>query len=222
MAARPVFDEELKELRLDLSRMGELVKDAIDGSLEAVTQHDIAKAMVVARNDVAINDMERDIEQLCLRLLLCETPVATDLRLVTAALKMITDLERIGDQAGEICEIATTLPKGADLGRFPALSAMAAKAKDQVDAVIDSFTTRDLTKVRECIDGDEVINFLFEEVKDEIVAHIVEHQGDESYVFDVMMIAKYLERVGDHVVNIAEWVEYAITGIHKGNTIHVQ
>lgn len=220
MAARPIFDEELHRLGSEMVEMGELVKEAIEGSFEAIRQTSPTKAYLVASNDSLINDKERTIESLCLRLLLREQPVATDLRTVTAALKMITDLERIGDQAAEICEIATTLPEGADLSAFPALAAMARKAYDQVNDVIDSYVRLDLTKAEACIEQDAVINDLFDDTKRDITRHIVEHQDDEGYVLDVLMIAKYLERIGDHVVNIAEWVVYAINGTHKGITVY--
>lgn len=220
MAARPIFDEELHRLKADMVEMGELVKEAIEGSFEAVQQANPTKAYLVASNDTLINDKERTIEALCLQMLLREQPVATDLRTVTASLKMITDLERIGDQAGEICEIAISLPEGADLSSFAALSAMAKKAYDQVNDVVDAYVSLDLKKAQACMAGDEVIDSLFEETKRDITRHIIEHQDDETYVLDVMMIAKYLERIGDHVVNIAEWVEYAITGTHKGTAVY--
>ena len=218
--ARPIFDEELHRLRSEMVAMGDLIKDAIEGSFEAVQQTSATKAYLVAKNDQLIDDKERDIEALCLRLLLREQPVATDLRSVTAALKMVTDLERIGDQAAEICEIATTLPEGADLSSFPSLPAMAKKAQDQVNDVIDAYVKLDLEKVRICMTQDEAINELFEESKRDITRHILEHQNDGGYVLDVLLIAKYLERIGDHVINIAEWVEYAITGTHKGTAVY--
>lgn len=219
MAARPIFDEELHTLKAQMIGMSELVKDAIEGSFEAVQQANTTKALLVAQNDSLINEKERTIERLCLRLLLREQPVASDLRAVTAALKMITDLERIGDQAAEICEIATDLPEGLDLSCYSSLSPMAKKAHDQVNDVIDAYVQLDLDKARACIDQDEVIDDLFEDLKRDIAQHIVQHSSDEASALDILMIGKYLERIGDHVVNIAEWVEYAITGNHKGMTI---
>ena len=133
MAARPIFDDELYTLKAQMAAMGELVKEAIEGSFDAVQQTNPTKAMLVAQNDSLINEKEREIERLCLRLLLREQPVATDLRTVTSALKMITDLERIGDQAAEICEIATGLPEGLDLSKFSALADMANNAQSQVN-----------------------------------------------------------------------------------------
>lgn len=216
MAARPAFDEDLHRLNSELVEMGELVKEAIEGSFEAVRQGNVTKAYLVAQNDSLINDKERTIENLCFRLLLREQPVATDMRNVTAALKMITDLERIGDQASDICEITTTLPEGTDLSKFQALSAMAESAYQQVSDVVDAYVSLDLEKAHACMEKEANIDDLFEATKKDILNHIIEHRSDETYVLDVLMIAKYLERIGDHVVNIAEWVEYAITGVHKG------
>ncbi|HJI81294.1 MAG TPA: phosphate signaling complex protein PhoU [Eggerthellaceae bacterium] len=219
MAARPIFDEELHSLNSQMTEMGELVKEAIEGSFDAVAQTNPQKAIAVAKNDSYINEKERDIERLCLRLLLREQPVATDLRTVTSALKMITDFERIGDQAAEICEIATGLPQGLDLSQFSSLSVMAKKVVDQVNLVVDAYLNLDIEKTQVVVSGDKEINALFDDLKRDITAHIVNHVPDENSALDVLMIGKYLERIGDHVVNIAEWVEYAITGNHKGMTI---
>lgn len=219
MAARPIFDEELHSLNSQMTEMGELVKEAIEGSFDAVAQTNPQKAIAVAKNDSYINEKERDIERLCLRLLLREQPVATDLRTVTSALKMITDFERIGDQAAEICEIATGLPQGLDLSQFSSLSVMAKKTVDQVNLVVDAYLNLDIEKTQVVVSGDKEINALFDDLKRDITAHIVNHVPDENSALDVLMIGKYLERIGDHVVNIAEWVEYAITGNHKGMTI---
>lgn len=217
--ARPIFDEELHQLRSDVIEMAEFAKEAIEGSFDAVRQVSATKAYLVASNDSLIDGKEREIESLCLRLLLREQPVASDLRSVTAALKLITDLERIGDQAAEICEIATTLSEDADLSLFPMLAAMAQADYDQLDSAIQSYVDLDLDKAQLCIEGDKEVNALFEEAKWSITRHIIEHEPDETYVLDVLMIAKYLERIGDHAVNIAEWAEYAITGNHKGVNI---
>lgn len=219
MAARPIFDEELHSLNSQMTEMGELVKEAIEGSFDAVAQTNPQKAIAVAKNDSYINEKERDIERLCLRLLLREQPVATDLRTVTSALKMITDFERIGDQAAEICEIATGLPQGLDLSQFSSLSVMAKKVVNQVNLVVDAYLNLDIEKTQVVVSGDKEINALFDDLKRDITAHIVNHVPDENSALDVLMIGKYLERIGDHVVNIAEWVEYAITGNHKGMTI---
>lgn len=219
MAARPIFDEELHSLNSQMTEMGELVKQAIEGSFDAVAQTNPQKAIAVAKNDSYINEKERDIERLCLRLLLREQPVATDLRTVTSALKMITDFERIGDQAAEICEIATGLPQGLDLSQFSSLSVMAKKVVDQVNLVVDAYLNLDIEKTQVVVSSDKEINALFDDLKRDITAHIVNHVPDENSALDVLMIGKYLERIGDHVVNIAEWVEYAITGNHKGMTI---
>ena len=205
--ARPIFDEELHQLRSDVIEMAEFAKEAIEGSFDAVRQVSATKAYLVASNDSLIDGKEREIESLCLRLLLCEQPVASDLRSV------------IGDQAAEICEIATALSKDADLSLFPMLGAMAQADYDQLDSAIQAYVDFDLDKAQSCIEGGKEVNALFEEAKRSITRHIIEHEPDETYALDVLMIAKYLERIGDHAVNIAEWAEYAITGNHKGVNI---
>ena len=163
MAPRPIFDEELHSLNSQMTEMGELVKQAIEGSFDAVAQTNPQKAIAVAKNDSYINEKERDIERLCLRLLLREQPVATDLRTVTSALKMITDFERIGDQAAEICEIATGLPQGLDLSQFSSLSVMAKKVVDQVNLVVDAYLNLDIEKTQVVVSGDKEINALFDD-----------------------------------------------------------
>ncbi len=214
--ARPIFDEELHALRKDVIEMGTLVEDALSGSLEAVRAGSETRAYLIAQNDSIVDDQERAIERLCLRLLLREQPVAADLRAVTAALKMVTDLERIGDQAVEICEIALGLGGKADFTLFPSLIALAERASSQVSEAIASYVGLDLEQARACAAEDEQVDALFEETKREIMRHIIEHEPDETLALDLFMIAKYLERVGDHAVNIAEWVEYAVTGVYKG------
>lgn len=217
--ARPIFDEELHRLRSDVIEMAELVKGAIEGSFDAVQQISATKAFLIASNDSLIDSKEREIESLCLRLLLREQPVASDLRSVTAALKLVTDLERIGDQAAEICEIVETLPEGSDLSAFPILASMAQADYDQLERAVKAYVDLDLRKAQECIEGDEVVNQLYDEAKRSIAGHIIEHESDENYVLDILLIAKYLERIGDHAVSIAEWADYAITGNHKGVNI---
>lgn len=183
--ARPIFDEELHQLRSDVIEMAEFAKEAIEGSFDAVRQVNATKAYLVASNDSLIDGKEREIESLCLRLLLREQPVASDLRSVTAALKLITDLERIGDQAAEICEIATTLSEDADLSLFPMLAAMAQADYDQLDSAIQAYVDLDLGKAQLCIEGDKEVNALFEEAKRNITRHIIEHEPDETYALDV-------------------------------------
>lgn len=218
--ARPIYDEELKQLKRELVEMGILVKKAITGSFEAVSQGKVDQAQQIAANDALVNAKERTIESRCLSLILREQPVAADLRDITAALKIITDLERIGDQAAEICEITESLPHGVDLTNFSSLIDMARNVQQQVSDVVDSYVNLDIEKAKACMNRDKEINMLFDQTKADIVSHIVEHASDESSALEVVMIAKYLERIGDHVVNIAEWVEYAITGVHKGKAIY--
>ena len=220
MAARPIYDEELNRLNSELIEMADLVKNALESSFEVVTEQNVEKAARIARRDELVNEKERSIETLCMRLILREQPVASDMRMITAALKMVTDLERIGDQASEICILCATLPAGTDLSVFSTLAPLSRAVCCQLENTIDAFVAADLDKVRECMKGDETVDDLYERTKSDILAHIVEHRGDENAALDVFMIAKYLERAGDHAVNIAEWSEYALTGIHKGHAFY--
>ena len=213
---RPIFDEELHKLRKDVIEMATVVEDALSGSLDALREGNETRAYLIAQNDSIIDDQEREIERLCLRLLLREQPVATDLRAVTAALKMVTDLERIGDQAVEICDIVLSLGEREQFASFSSIVALAELASLQVGDAISAYADLDVRKAQACAAKDESVDMLFEQAKREIMRHIIEHKPDETVVLDMFMIAKYLERVGDHAVNIAEWVEYAATGMYKG------
>lgn len=214
--ARPIFDEELHTLRKEVIEMATVVEDALNGSLEALRDGNETRAYLITQNDSIVDNQEREIERLCLRLLLREQPVASDLRVVTAALKMVTDLERIGDQAVEICDIALDLGNKAELASFSSIVALAELASVQVKDAVASYVGLDLEMAQACAAKDNSVDDLFDRAKHEIMRHIIEHQPDETMALDLLMIAKYLERVGDHAVNIAEWVEYAVTGVYKG------
>lgn len=220
MSARSLFNEELHHLNREMVLMGDLVKEAIAGSFEAVATSNKEKALLVVNNDSVINDKERQIERICLGLLLREQPVARDLRHITAALKIITDLERMGDQAADISEIALRLPDNVSISISSTLIDMARRVSSQVDLAVMTYVKLDIEGAKHCMEQDDAIDVLFEKTKAEIIEEIVEHQGNEGFLLDVFMIAKYLERIGDHAVNVAEWVEYAVDGIHKGNSLY--
>ena len=215
MAARPYFDEELSRLKQGMIEMGELVKEAIDGSFEAVRSNNKTKAYLVSENDVLINKKEREIESLCISLLLREQPVATDLRQITAALKMITDMERIGDQAADIADIVKVTSLGVPDASIR-LKDMAKVTASMVTKCIDAYVKQDLKLAREVIDFDDIVDDLFDEVKDEILQGMRKGITTDVQSLDYLMIAKYYERIGDHATNIAEWVVYSINGHHKG------
>ncbi len=212
------FDEELEQLGCELIEMGAMIERAIAGAVKALLENDVAKAREIASLDDEIDHKERDIERRCLRLLLQQQPVARDLRLVSAALKMITDMERIGDQAEDIAEIVVLL------GDKPAqhidhIDEMARITIQMVSESIDAFVKKDLALVRAVITRDDAVDELFDHVKGELVRMIAQNPEEGEQAIDYVMIAKYLERIGDHATNIAEWVEFSMTGEHpsEGN-----
>ena len=208
------FDEQLALLKKELIEMGALCEEVIAKASEALTRGDVALAATVAPLDGQIDQKEHDIEALCLRLLLQQQPVARDLRKISAALKMITDMERIGDQAEDIAEIVTFL-KGRTGQNDDLLREMARSTIKMVTESVDAFVKHDIMLAEKVVAYDDVVDNYFEQVKDELIARIAENPDDGEYALDLLMIAKYFERIGDHAVNIAEWVMFSVTGVHK-------
>lgn len=207
------FDNQLAEMNNELISMGALCENAIASAVKALLEGDIKLAAAAIRIDQEIDRKEREIESMCLKLLLQQQPVASDLRLISSVLKMITDIERIGDQASDIAEIVTYL-SGA-CGRNTHIDQMAQATIKMVTDSLDAFVRRDLTLAWSVIEYDDVVDRLFDECKSDLIAEIAQNPEDGERVLDVLMIAKYLERIGDHATNIAEWVEFSITGSHK-------
>lgn len=212
---RSRFDEQLERLNTELIEMGALCEEAIDSAAHALSRRDKERIRHTLDMEAEIDRKERDIEGLCLKLLLKQQPVAKDLRLISAALKMITDMERIGDQARDIAEIIAI----ADIaGRdMEDIRRMADATGHMVTSSIDAFVRRELSLAREVIAQDDIVDGLFDTVKNELILLINEDIKNGEYAMDMLMIAKYLERIGDHAVNIAEWVEFSITGTHRGD-----
>ena len=211
---RNKFDEQLAQLNREMIEMGALCEEVIALSSKALTENDRELAAKVAPLDSEIDQKERDIENLCLRLLLQQQPVARDLRQISAALKMITDMERIGDQAEDIAEIVTFL-KGRTGQNDDLLREMARSTIKMVTESVDAFVKHDIMLAEKVVAYDDVVDNYFEQVKDELIARIAENPDDGEYALDLLMIAKYFERIGDHAVNIAEWVMFSVTGVHK-------
>ena len=211
---RNSFDEQLKELNRELIEMGSLCEQIISGAIGALLKNSEEQRRLVDSIDGSIDRKERDIEALCMRLLLRQQPVARDLRLISSALKMISDMERIGDQAADISQI-TVFMQGRSLP-IPHIEAMARRSAEMVTCSIDSFVRRDLEKARSVYRMDDAVDDLFIEIKQEIV-RLLKNNEDGELCLDYLMIAKYLERIGDHAVNVAEWVDYAITGSHDAD-----
>ena len=213
---RSRFDEQLALLNKEMIEMGALCEEVIALASKALTEADPELAKRVAPLDAEIDQKERNIESLCLKLLLQQQPVARDLRQISAALKMITDMERIGDQAADVAEIVTMLTGGHE-GELPQIQEMGAETVKMVRGAIDAFVRRDLTLAEWVIDMDDKVDGLFVAAKDALIELLRRDAGAGVLALDLLMISKYLERIGDHAVNIAEWVVFAITGVHKDN-----
>ena len=210
------FDEQLHTLNHELLEMGALIERAIRSATDALVKQDVEAALKAIAADKEVDQAERDIESLCLKLLLQQQPVARDLRLISSALKMITDMERIGDQASDIAELVIYLSKEPYIKELTHLPQMAEKAIRMVSSALDAYVRKDVALAQEVMAMDEAIDALFVTVKDELIALIRNDAAAGSQAIDLLMIAKYYERIGDHAQNIAEWVEYALTGRHKG------
>ena len=211
---RSQFDKQLAQLHRELIEMGALCEQVIALSSQALTNRDTALAEKVAPLDHEIDRKERDIENLCLRLLLQQQPVAGDLRQISAALKMITDMERIGDQALDIAETAGFMGPldEADAELFKRLAqTVVAMVTDSVDA----FVRRDSAAARAVARRDDEADEVFKTIKSAMIERLSRRPGDGEYALDLLMIAKYFERIGDHATNIAEWVIFSVTGVHK-------
>ena len=209
------FDQQLEALNQALIEMGGLIEDAIENAVEALLKKDAGLARKAIALDASVDDKERAIERLCLQLLLQQQPVARDLRTISAALKMITDLERLGDQAADISEITLHLreePYILNLHRIPQMGKTAiGMVRDSIDALI----SRDMDLAHEVIARDDQVDQLFLEVRQDLIDLIREDPAHGSQAMDLLMVAKYMERIGDHATNVAEWVLFAITGVHK-------
>lgn len=213
---RNQFDKELAVLNTELIEMGSYIETAIESAVDALIAQDTDKAEEVLQIEEEINRKEHEIESRCLRLLLQQQPVAKDLRLISSALKMITDMERIGDQACDIAEITLRIGNVGklDFEKLDHISAMAKATIHMVREAIDAFVARDIAQANSVIAYDDEVDSLFEAVRDDLIGMIRSNEIGGEQVVDLMMISKYFERIGDHAVNIAEWVVFSITGQH--------
>ena len=199
--------------------MGALCEEAIQNAVKYLTDNVESSKDACLNADRQIDKKERDIETLCIKLILQQQPVAKDLRVVSAALKMISDMERIGDQASDIVEIAPYVAKKGTIGETH-IREMAETTTKMVSESIDSFVKMNLDIASLVIEHDNVVDGLFDKVKRELIKSIAEGQSDAEELLDLFMIAKYLERIGDHAENIAEWVIYSVTGEHRKRSGH--
>ena len=215
---RSKFDEQLALLNVELIKMGSLCELAISNAVKGLLEDNRGLLKLVADTDREIDEKEREIESMCFKLLLQQQPVARDLRTISSALKMISDLERIGDQASDIAEIAGFI-EGDHTKDHTHISAMGQTASAMVTDAVKSFVNRDLSLAHSVMKDDDIVDNHFEEVKKEIVNLIRKEEAGAELSLDLLMIAKYLERIGDHAVNVAEWVEFSITGEHLSDEL---
>ena len=218
---REYYESQLAKLNTEMIQMGARCEDAISGAIQALLENNRTLAEKVDDFELEIDQYERDIERLCMRLLLLQQPVATDLRMVSSALKMISDLERIGDQASDIAELVLHLhAKSTDaVGVLEDILKMGDDVLKMVKRSIAAYVQVDLAVAAEVIAHDDVIDASFARISSEIAQYIAAHPTEAETALDLFMVTKYLERLGDHAVNVAEWVEFLKTGVHKSRKI---
>ncbi|MBQ2287635.1 MAG: phosphate signaling complex protein PhoU [Lachnospiraceae bacterium] len=207
------FDEQLFELNRELIEMGSMCEEAIAQVAKALTTGDVELAKQIKEDGSGIDQMEREIERRCMKLLLHQQPVARDLRVISAALKMITDMERIGDMAEDIAEIVVFMD-GHTMDSMEIVLDMALETSKMVNASIEAFVKKDIVLAKEVLVQDDVVDDYFLRIKNDIISLISENANAGGFALDLLMISKYFERIGDHATNIAEWVIYSVTGTH--------
>ncbi len=211
---RDLYIKQLETLNNELIKMGNLIEQAIEMAVTALVQRDTDLAMRAIDFDNEVDSQEQEIESLSMKLLLRQQPVAGDLRLISSALKMVTDMERIGDHAADISEITIMMANQERIRKLKHIEQMAKETTVMVVKSIEAFVDRDVEKAKWVIEDDDVIDNLFDSVKKELIALIAQNTENGEQAADLLMIAKYFERIGDHATNIAEWVIFAVTGEH--------
>ena len=211
---RDVFQEQLKELNRELVKMGADCEDIIALASQSLTGWNEELAKNVSALGARIDEGYRTVENICLKLLLRQQPVARDLRVISAAMKMITDMERIGDQAEDIVDLIPKMEVRPD-EKYPKIREMAKAAQAMVTEAVDAYVRQDLELAHAVMKHDDIVDEYFNRVKAGIIRIIAENPADGEYALDLLMIAKYFERIGDHCTNIAEWVEFSVTGVHR-------
>ncbi len=207
---RDKYQEDLEKLNANILKMGKMIEIAIESSVIALMGRDIQAASTVSENDEAIDNMEREIEALCMKLLLQQQPVATDLRVITAALKMVTDMERIGDHAADIAELVLQIPD-CKYNKMDTITEISTQIIKMIHDSVNSFIQRNYDKAQIVIAQDDIVDNLYHEIKSDLIQKI-KKTDDGEQILDYLLIARYFERIGDHATNIAKWVVFAITG----------
>ena len=207
---RSKFDEQLQELHKEMITMGEKIVSSISQAIEALTKQDVALAKRIMEGDTEIDHLQKKIESICFNLLIQQQPVAKDLRTVTAAMKMVTDMERIGDHAADISEIAILMGQNNPVNRFEHIHKMAQETMVMLNHSVEAYVERNEKKAREVIEQDDIVDALFNDAKHDMIVLIQKNQEEKEEAMDLLMVAKYFERIGDHATNIAEWVLYSM------------
>jgi phosphate transport system protein len=213
------FDEQLDQLNNSLIEMGAIVEKAIGDATRALVEQDATLAREIIAFDDEIDEKENEVESLCLKILLQQQPVARDLRFVSAVLKITTDLERIGDHAADISELTLLLADKPFIKKLEHIPQMAAATMKMVTKSIDAYVKKDMELAKEVIADDDMVDNLFNSVKIDLVELIKENSDNSDQAIDLIMIAKYFERIGDHAANVAEWIVFSLTGTHKDSKI---
>lgn len=216
---RSKFDEQLTQLNDSLVEMGVIVERAIGQTIKALIEQDVVLAQKIINSDDEVDNKEKEIESLCLKIILQQQPVASDLRLITSALKIITDLERIGDHAKDISELTLLLAGRQYVKKLEHIPQMAQATMKMVTDSIEAFVKKDLKLAESVIAYDDIVDELFVMVKSDLIELIKNGTANSDQAIDLIMIAKYFERIGDHATNVAEWIVFSLTGTHKDSKI---
>lgn len=215
MVTRHLFEKELEELHFELIRMGSLVEESIENTIIALKKQDAEMAKKIFKNDDIIDDMERKIERICLTLIATQQPLAKDLRTISTALKIITDMERIADHSSDIAEITIRMANDKYIKPLIDIPKMAELAKQMVNKSIDAYIKQDIDLAMEVCNSDDAVDELFSKITLELINIMKNDATAVEQAIDLMLIAKYLERMADHATNIGEWVVFNITGEHE-------
>ena len=205
---RSKFDEQLLELNKEMIEMGNKIIESIKNAIDALVTRNEIEARTIMEGDVEVDRLQKKIENICFNLLIQQQPVARDLRTVTAAMKMVTDMERIGDHAADISEITILMGQGSQIERFEHISKMATETMIMLNHSIEAYVEKDIEKAKEVISHDDIVDALFDEAKKDVIQLILNSPNEGEEATDLLMVAKYFERIGDHATNIAEWVIY--------------
>lgn len=215
---RSKFDEQLLELDKEMIEMGNKIIESIKNAIEALVARDENLARAIMENDTEVDHLQKKIEDICFNLLIQQQPVARDLRTVTAAMKMVTDMERIGDHAADISEMTILMGQNSQIDKFEHISKMATETMLMLNHSIEAYVEKDMSKAKEVIEHDDIVDKLFTEAKKDVIDLILKNPEEGEEATDILLVAKYFERIGDHATNIAEWVIYSVSQFYTDFT----